>query len=149
MPCWCMRSSYGVKVCQYLTDSLTWLLSLVHSGKTERLKVKPLVCVCACTSVWGRWLWMHVLTISPLLSQVKFTWENVTQEPCAGMCKVRVYLSDTHKQKTNVFLFTNSLMPPTLQGPRRSNTSGLPYHRKPAHIRAHSHQTSPLEVLDS
>lgn len=36
----------------------------------------------------------------------------------------------THtQQKTNVFLFTNSLMPPTLQGSRRSNTSGLPYHR--------------------
>lgn len=39
---------------------------------------------------------MQILTISPLLSHIKVTLEFATREPCAGMCEVRVYLTDTH-----------------------------------------------------
>lgn len=75
---------------------MTFLTGALRQSRTTQGEAACVCVACVCACVCGRWLWMRVLTISPLLSQVKFTWENVTQEPCAGLCEVRVYLSDTH-----------------------------------------------------
>lgn len=39
---------------------------------------------------------MQMVTIRPLSSRTKATWEFVTQEPSTGRWEVRVYLTDTH-----------------------------------------------------
>lgn len=62
------------------------------------------------------------------------------------VCEVRAYLTDTHtQQETNVFLFTNSLMPPTpqqvIQGQRP--LALLIREKLQTHMRAVTHPTTP------
>lgn len=72
--------------------------------------------VCLCGKVTRAF--MQMVTISPLLSRIKATSEFVTQEPCAGMCEVRVYLTDTHMAEDKCISLHKRL--------NATNTAGVP-----------------------
>lgn len=95
--CVCMHVCETLIKCFYW---LTLLFTLVLLCKPEQFNVKGearSVCVCMCVVNESASLLMQVLTSSHSVWGIEVhlkEWDG--QDPCAGMCEVRAYLTDTH-----------------------------------------------------
>lgn len=109
---------------------------------TQSLKVNHLCGKVMCVFVL-------VVTIRPLWSRIKATWEFVTQERCSGMCEVRVYLTDTHMAEDKCISLHEQLSATNTAGvagvkhlwPFLSGNAGMHARtHSPSHTNIHSQQ---------
>lgn len=71
------------------------------------------------------------------------------QEPCAGMCEVKAYLTDTHTEEDKCISLYKQLNATNTTEVIRCQTSLAFLIRENQHTHIHANQTSLLEILHS